>query len=694
MSEFFAAAIPLTEAVAAAHQKGITHRDLKPGNVMVRSDGRVKVVDFGLATGNGDARPAVGSVSPTAPTLTAADHLTGDGHVLGTPAYRCAGTGRRVGGRCALRHLFARRHVLRDVDGAASVQRQHDGGHVGVDPPGCSAARRKPSTVDPSSTRTGRPSLPREGSRCALSIGDRSPACPRRRRHDLHAGPTEASGARTPARAPSAARSTVVALAVLAAVSALAWVSQQADDPRSAAGPRLRNPVQVTSALSVETHPSWSPDGRRLAYEIVDGHGASFDGSQIWVAQIGSGESVNLTGDYAGNNRMPSWSPAGGEIAFLSDRDGGWGFYIVSAIGGTSRQVLRLPGIVTSSWSAPQWSSNSSRLYVSVAEGGENVVHVLSLPSLEHTRILLPQHLGNFVWDLALRPDSGRFAYVEGSGGATEATRLWTMQTDGGEGVPLTDGRALVMSPTWSRDGRTVYYVSNAGGGMDVWRQAVTADGQPVAAPHAVTAGLDVTSATFSPRRQAARVLARRSCRQRVACAPSVRSAGHVGGCPADHVRACVHPVRRSVTGRPNTGGEFEPPRQPGSVADAGRRRGDGPADQRSRAGLESALVAQRPRDRLLCLSQWQPGHLGDAVVWRAGPADHSAPRGGLVSGLVARRPGDRVQRTPRRRCHLDCAGERGAMRVVSPRGVTAQPGHPTASGSPFVEALTCTACR
>ena len=30
------------------------------------------------------------------------------------------------------------------------------------------------------------------------------------------------------------------------------------------------------------------------------------------------------------------------------------------------------------------------------------------------------------------------------------------------------------MSPTWSRDGRTVYYVSNAGGGMDVWRQAVT----------------------------------------------------------------------------------------------------------------------------------------------------------------------------------------------------------------------------
>jgi len=84
----------IAEALEAAHEQGIIHRDLKPGNVKVRTDGAVKVLDFGLAklheTGSGIRDSGFAGTTGArsmSPTITSPALMTGVGVLLGTAAY-------------------------------------------------------------------------------------------------------------------------------------------------------------------------------------------------------------------------------------------------------------------------------------------------------------------------------------------------------------------------------------------------------------------------------------------------------------------------------------------------------------------------------------------------------------------------------------------------------------------------------
>jgi tol-pal system beta propeller repeat protein TolB len=141
-------------------------------------------------------------------------------------------------------------------------------------------------------------------------------------------------------------------------------------------------PVQVThNPRAYNGHPSWSPDGRRLVFESLPKEGPDYE---IYTMNADGSGMTDLTND-PGDDRLPCWSPDGGHIAFMSNRNGwAWDIWVMGADG--SRPSCAVSWLRLSEH--PSWSPDGKQLVFQAMDfGGHYQLYAASVGRLGLTRL-------------------------------------------------------------------------------------------------------------------------------------------------------------------------------------------------------------------------------------------------------------------------------------------------------------------
>jgi Tol biopolymer transport system component len=467
----------IAEALDQAHRAGLVHRDLKPGNIMLSPQG-AKLLDFGLAKLHSVTPPTMeGSETPTNRRS-----LTASNVVMGTFPYAAPEQleGKPVDSRA---DIFALGAVLYEtVTGRRAFPGDSTASIIAA------ILKQEPEPIaqlEPSTP----PALERVIRRCLAKNPEERWRSASELKDELRAIHTRDS---TNAEDTSRERGRVIRIAwpsligaiVLALGSSAYLIYRWIDRP--AVVPRLTSPVQLTYATGVEDHPSWSPDGRTLAYDAQQT--GTWD---VWLVPVGSTQPVNRTVDEPGDSYYPTWSPDGTQIAFFSSRDGG-GIFVMPALAGVARKVSN-----TWDWGGPQWSPDGAELAYLVWDDDDTFAEILTLGSGAMRRVPLPgDNAGRF--QLAWSPDKRFLAYVDAEAFVSQASRLWILRMADEQAFPVTDGSTGAWSPSWSSNGRSLHFVSNQGGSRDLWLQPLDREGRLQGAAVALTTGIEIRSASMS----------------------------------------------------------------------------------------------------------------------------------------------------------------------------------------------------
>ena len=250
-----------------------------------------------------------------------------------------------------------------------------------------------------------------------------------------------------------------VGVACLAAlgVASVVWIVKSSGAGSSPTLPSRE--VPLTSATGIVTLPSFSPDGKQIAYMRAP----AWEGTHsIYTKLIGAGTELRLTSP-PGDDGFPAWSPDGQWVAFWRSIPGDNGIYVVSALGGAVRRMVAMEDC-----RGFNWYPDGKHLIVSEPSAGQHF-RLAKVDVVTGQRQLLASNPMEDETSPALSPDGKTLAFI---GWTASQSYMYLMPSDGG-GTPrkLTEVGGGILA--WTPDGREIVYNSPRAG---LWRIAATGE--------------------------------------------------------------------------------------------------------------------------------------------------------------------------------------------------------------------------